>query len=68
MAATLHIYFPVHCYCNLQIYATLLQIALKIQQAAKPTSHCIAMYVPVTNIPLKCYKYGTNKKLVHVQI
>ena len=47
---TLYIHLPVHCYCSLCKDPTLVHIY--IQNAFN--YHIIAIYVPTTNMPLKC--------------
>ena len=45
MLATLNIYVPLHCYCNLHIDPTILQISVKKQNATLPC-HC---HIPANN-------------------
>ena len=44
---------------NGYIDPTFLNMCVKTQTTAISTSHVIAMYVPTTNMPLKCHIYGT---------
>ena len=52
MPPILYIYVPLHYYCSLNI-------ASQKQQTAPLIYHTIIIYVPATNMPLKCHIYST---------
>ena len=56
MPPTLQIYVPLHFYFSLHVDPTLLHIFIK--KAATIIYQSIAQYVPASNMPLKCQKYG----------
>ena len=51
---------PLHFYCGLYTDLTLLYIQVKKQQNATLIYYATVIYVPTTNMSLKCYKYGTR--------
>ena len=57
MPVTLHIYVPLHFYCDLHTDPKLLHISIQNQSTVIFIYHIIAQYVPVVNMPLKCHKY-----------
>ena len=53
--ATLHIYVPLHFFCSLHIDPILMHASIKCQQTTTFICNTTPKYVPVTNVPLKCY-------------
>ena len=56
--ATLHIYILLHCYLSLHIDPTLLHISINTLQNATLIYNATAIYVPATNMPIKCHIYS----------
>ena len=48
--------FPLHCYSSLHIDLTVLHISVEKQHAATFIYHAIAIFVPATNMLLKCQR------------
>ena len=61
MPATLYIYVPLHFYCSLYIDPKSIYTKCKkktIKTNVTLIYHAIAIYMPATNIPLKCHTYA----------